>query len=56
MSPRPLDPELERRLALLEDPHGSDGALGDLPWRDVALCAAGIVVMSVLLLMWGYPR
>ncbi|MBB3043135.1 hypothetical protein KM427_05655 [Nocardioides sp. LMS-CY] len=51
-----FDEELERRLHLLEDPASSDRILDDLPARDVLLAALGLVVLTVVLLLWGYPR
>ena len=56
MSDPNLSEELERRLQLLEDPDSHESPLDDLPWQDVALVVAGIVIMSVLLLIWAYPR
>ncbi|MDR7303765.1 hypothetical protein [Haloactinomyces albus] len=47
--------ELERRLAVLEDPAYDDAARTDLPVRDlIALLTAGIALVGTLL-AWGYP-
>lgn len=51
-----FDDELERRLRLLEDPASGEAPLANLPWRDVAAAVIGLAVISVLLLVWGYPR
>ncbi|WP_313404517.1 hypothetical protein [Aeromicrobium sp.] len=51
-----FDEELERRLRLLEDPASGEGPLENLPWQDVAAAVIGLAVISVLLLVWGYPR
>jgi len=49
-----LREELERRLALLEDPAYDDPARGDLPGRDIALVAALVVVICIVAYLWGY--
>ncbi|WP_455361431.1 hypothetical protein [Streptomyces sp. SYSU K21746] len=47
--------ELERRLALLEDPASGESALPDLPWRDVWIAALGLIAVALPLVWWGYP-
>lgn len=50
-----FDRELQRRLAVLEDPEYHDPARADLPARDlVALLIAAVVLISAML-AWGYP-
>lgn len=51
-----FDPELERRLQLLEDPASPEKPLDNLPMRDFLYALVGLVVLSVVLLVWGYPR
>lgn len=51
-----FDPELERRLQLLEDPESSEKPLENLPVKDFAWAVGGLVVLSIALLVWGYPR
>lgn len=47
--------ELERRLAVVEDPGYSDPAAAELPARDWLFLAAGSLVLIVALMVWGYP-
>lgn len=56
MSEQNLDEELERRLALLEDPASDERVLDDLPVRDVVMAVVGLAVLIVCMLIWGYPR
>lgn len=49
-----FDEELERRITLLEGPDPEESVLDDLPMRDVVYAAVGLVILSVLLLIWGY--
>lgn len=51
-----FDDELERRLRLLEDNDSQESVLGDLPVSDVVYAVIGIVVLTVLMLLWGYGR
>ena len=46
--------ELERRLALIEDPAYEDAARADLPARDIWLVLALVVVICVVAYAWGY--
>jgi hypothetical protein len=46
--------ELERRLALLEDPTYEDPARADLPGRDIALVAVLVLVICIVAYLWGY--
>jgi hypothetical protein len=45
--------ELDRRLALIEDPGGADAPLPPLPWSDVVLAIAALALLSVLLVWWA---
>jgi hypothetical protein len=45
--------ELERRLALIEDPEGHDAPFPPLPRVDLAAAVAGLVLISLLLLWWA---
>lgn len=56
MSTDGFDDELERRLRLLEDNDSQESVLGDLPVSDVVYAVIGIVVLTVLMLLWGYGR
>ena len=56
MSDSNFDAELERRIRLLEDPASGERVLPDLPVRDVVLAVLGVAVLTVVLLIWGYPR
>jgi hypothetical protein len=47
-----LHPELERRIAALEDPANQGSSFGNADW--VWLAVLG-VVGPVLLLVWGWP-
>lgn len=47
--------ELERRLAVLEDPAYDDPARVDLPTQDLLALLIGGIVVIVALLVWGYP-
>lgn len=47
--------ELDRRLAIVEDPDYRDPAAVDLPRRDWLLLLIGCVVLIGALLGWGYP-
>ena len=49
-----FDAELERRLAILLDPDSSDSILEPLPVLDLALAIAGVIILSALVLWWGY--
>ena len=51
-----FDDELERRLRLLVDNDSQESVLGDLPVSDVVYAVIGIVVLTVLMLLWGYGR
>ncbi|WGW11523.1 hypothetical protein LWF01_15735 [Saxibacter everestensis] len=46
--------ELERRVALLEDADSGEAILPPLPARDLWLAVAGLVVISVFMIWWGY--
>lgn len=55
MSEEKMGKELERRLDLLEDPASDEHALDDMPVRDIVMAVLGLAVMTVVLLIWGYP-
>lgn len=46
--------ELDRRLALIEDPGYEDPARADLPARDIWLVLAFVLVICVVAYAWGY--
>jgi hypothetical protein len=46
--------ELERRLALFEDPASDEGVLPGLPSRDLVVAVLALVVVGALLLWWAY--
>lgn len=46
--------ELERRIALFEDPASDEGVLPGLPLGDVVVAVVVLVVLGTLLLWWGY--
>lgn len=46
--------ELERRLALFEDPASDEGVLPGLPARDVVVALVVLVVIGAVLVWWGY--
>lgn len=46
--------ELERRLALFEDPESDEGAMPGLPGRDVLVFVVALLVAGSVLLWWGY--
>ncbi|XBB69716.1 hypothetical protein ABFU82_10515 [Nocardioides sp. WV_118_6] len=48
-----LRAELERRLGLIEDTGTREGALPPLPLIDVLAAAAGLVVLTLVLLWWA---
>lgn len=48
-----FEAELERRLALIEDPDSDEGPLAPLPWMDVWLSIAALVTVSAVLLWWS---
>lgn len=48
-----FEAELERRLALIEDPDSDEGPLAPLPWRDVWASIAALVVLSAAVLWWS---
>ncbi|MFJ9419692.1 hypothetical protein ACIRPT_36840 [Streptomyces sp. NPDC101227] len=50
-----FDAELEHRLRLLEDPHSDEAVLAPLPARDLWLAVVGLVVLTAVMLWWGYP-
>lgn len=56
MSDANFEAELERRIALLEDPASDEQVLENLPLADVLWAVAAVVVMGIALLIWGYPR
>lgn len=45
--------ELERRLALIEDPGGADGVLPPLPLGDLVAAVVGLALLTVVLLWWA---
>ena len=47
-----LHPELERRIAILEDPANQGASFGTRDWVWLALLG---VIGPVLLLIWGWP-
>lgn len=47
--------DLERRLAVIEDPDYVDPAREDLPARDLGLLTIIGAVVVVLLVLWTYP-
>ncbi len=47
--------ELDRRLALIEDPEHHDPAAQDLPKSDWVALLVGCVVLIGAALAWGYP-
>lgn len=48
------DPELERRLAILDSEGANDPARKDLPAIDFVLLAALVVLTTVVMFVWGY--
>lgn len=48
------DPELERRLAILDSEGVNDPARKDLPAIDFVLLAALVVLTTVVMFVWGY--
>lgn len=48
-----FEAELERRLALMEDPDSPEGPLAPLPWMDVWLSVGALVAVSAALLWWS---
>lgn len=55
MSESEFELELERRLQLLESDDGCEGVLDPLPRGDLWWTIAVLVVLTVVLLWWGYP-
>ncbi|MGH3518637.1 MAG: hypothetical protein ACRDQ7_14705 [Haloechinothrix sp.] len=47
--------ELDRRLAIIEDPDYDDPACADLPVRDLLILLFASVVVIGAMLLWGYP-
>jgi hypothetical protein len=47
-----LHPELERRIAVLEDPANQGASFGTIDWVWLALLG---VIGPALLLFWGWP-
>jgi hypothetical protein len=47
--------ELDRRLAVVEDPAYEDPARADLPARDLVILLVASVAVIVAALGWGYP-
>ncbi|GAA5126684.1 hypothetical protein [Haloechinothrix salitolerans] len=47
--------ELDRRLAIIEDPTHNDPAAKDMPRGDWIALFAGCVVLIGAALAWGYP-
>lgn len=47
--------ELDRRLALIEDPAYADPGRAHLPARDLVVLLVASIVVIVGLLAWGYP-
>jgi len=47
--------ELDRRLAVIEDPDHHDPAADDLPRADWLWLLIGSLVLIVASLAWGYP-
>jgi hypothetical protein len=47
-----LDPELERRIAALEQPENQGRGFGGADWGWLALLG---VIFPAALLMWGWP-
>lgn len=50
-----LDPELIRRLQLLEEPAESESILPPLPARDLWIAIASLTAIIVVMTVWGYP-
>ncbi|WP_181407567.1 hypothetical protein [Nocardioides sambongensis] len=48
-----FEAELERRLALIDDPQSEEGPLTPLPWLDLLLTAGGLLILTVALLWWS---
>lgn len=55
MSHSDYDAELERRLAITEDPGYEDAARADLPRTDILLVTIGAIVVIAAAWLWGYP-
>ncbi len=49
---RELPEELERRIAVLEDPSNEGSDLAGLDWLVLAI---GSIVAPALLVLWGFP-
>lgn len=47
--------ELDRRLAVVEDPAYEDPAGADLPARDLVILLVASVAVIAAALGWGYP-
>jgi hypothetical protein len=47
--------ELDRRLAIVENPDYEDPAAADLPARDLVILLLGSAGLVIALLAWGYP-
>lgn len=56
MTETKIGQELERRILLLEDPTSGEQSLDDLPVRDVVMAVVGLAVLTIVMLVWGYPR
>jgi hypothetical protein len=52
MSTQTLDPELERRIAELENPANQGASFGAIDW--MWLIALGVALPAVIL-FWGWP-
>lgn len=52
MATEGLDPELERRLAVLERPENQGAGFGSVDWMWLALLG---VIGPIALLVWGWP-
>lgn len=55
MSESEFDTELERRLQLLESPSSDESIRPPLPALDLWCAVIGLVVLTVVMLWWGYP-
>ncbi|WP_157362367.1 hypothetical protein [Haloechinothrix halophila] len=55
MKPADFRRELERRLAIIEDPEHRDPATDNLPRGDWIALLIGCVVLIGAALAWGYP-
>ena len=55
MSESEFEAELERRLQLLESEESGEEVLPPLPRRDLWWAVAGLVVLTIAMLWWGYP-